>query len=103
MATDTVDTHPREIIDLLAAATAELLQGKTITQIETMWKRARGVGDNRHYLKEILLFSDNHVHLFMRSATAPDIVAAVVSRSDVSVGMLLSQARRVLREAEAAG
>lgn len=103
LATDTVDSHPREIMDLLAAATAELLQGKTITQIEMMWKRVRGLGDDRRYLKEALLFSDNLVHLFMRSSASPDIVAAVVCRDDVSVGMLLAQARRIMREGDMVG
>lgn len=97
LATDTVDTHPREILDVLAAATADLFQGKTVTQIEGMWKRVRGLNDDKHYFNEILVNSDNLVHLFMRSVTSPDIVGVVICTRHVSVGMLFAQARQVMR------
>jgi hypothetical protein len=42
LAVDTADKHPAEILDMLAAATADLFQGKTVTQIEEAWKHIRG-------------------------------------------------------------
>ena len=101
LATDTVDNHPREILDVLAAATADLFQGRTVTQIEGLWKKARGVNDGGHYFKEVLVNSDNLVHLFMRSKANQDIVAVVICTNQVSVGMLFAQARQVLRDFEA--
>jgi CelD/BcsL family acetyltransferase involved in cellulose biosynthesis len=62
LAVDTVDNHPREILDILAAATADLFQGRTVLQIEELWKKNRGVTDNRRYFNEILVNSENLVH-----------------------------------------
>jgi hypothetical protein len=102
LAVDTVADHPREILDIVAAATADLFDGKSITQIEELWKEYRGVTDGGHYFKEILVNSDNLVHLFMRGVTNQDIVAVVICTRKVSIGMLFAQARQVMREFEAA-
>ncbi len=100
LAVDTVDNHPREILDILAAATADLFQGRTVLQIEELWKQNRGATDNRRYFREILVNSENLVHLFMRSRTNPDIVATIICTQHVNVGMLFAQARAVMRELE---
>ena len=102
LAVDTADKHPSEILDMLAAATADLFQGKTVTQIEEAWKQLRGVADDRHYFQEILVNSDNLVHLFMRSKTNPDLVAAVICSRDVNLGMLFAQGRQVMKALDAA-
>ncbi len=99
---DTVDDHPRDILEMLAAATADLFQGRTVTQIEQMWREQRGMPDEGHYFQEILIYSNNLVHLFMRSATNPELVAALVCRRNVNIGMLFAQARQSMRELEEA-
>lgn len=98
LAIDTVDDHPREILELLAATTADLFQGRAVTRIEELWKQNRGVSDNRHYFNEMLITSENLVHLFMRSKTRPDITAVVVCSKQVNIGMLMAQARQVVRQ-----
>jgi hypothetical protein len=40
----TVDSHPQEILDMVAAATGDLFQGSNVSAIESMWRRARGQG-----------------------------------------------------------
>lgn len=96
---DTLDAHPREIIDIIAAATADLFRGRMVTQIQDMWRRNRAEADGRGaHLDQMLIYSDNLVHLFIRSTQSPDIVAVVVCRSSVNVGMLLAQARPAMRE-----
>ena len=102
LAVDTVDNHPQEILDVVAAATAELFDGRSITQIETLWKQARGDAGGGHYFKEILVNSDNLVHLFMRSMSNPEIASVVICTRKVSIGMLFAQARQVMREFDAA-
>ena len=99
---DTVDKHPREILDVAAAATAHMFEGRNVVQIEGLWKQYRGQTEGGHYFKEILVNSDHLVHLFMRSTSDPDIAAAVICTREVSVGMLFAQARQVMREYEAA-
>jgi predicted regulator of Ras-like GTPase activity (Roadblock/LC7/MglB family) len=95
---DTIDDHPRELLDVLAAATADLFMGRTVTQIEELWQEQRGVTDEDLYFEEILIYSRNLAHLFIRSRSNPEIVAGVVCRRNVNLGMLLAQARRVMRE-----
>lgn len=102
LAVDTVDNHPREILDVLAAATADLFQGKNVTQIEALWNQYRGV-EGGNYFKEILVNSDNLVHLFLRSASNPEVTAVIICTRQVSIGMLFAQARAVLKEYDAAG
>lgn len=102
LAADTVDNHPEEILDVLAAATVDLLQGRTVVQVENMWKERRGqqvggAGD-RHYFQEVLVQSDNLVHLFMRSQSNEDLVGVVVCRRPVNVGLLFTMARQGMHE-----
>lgn len=99
----TVDSHPREILDLVAAATADLFQGSNVAMIETLWKRARGVpDDDHHYFQEIIINSDNLVHIFMRGKRYPDYVLMLVCRKSANLGMALTKSRLSLPAVEAA-
>jgi len=98
LAYETVDTHPAEVLDLLAGATLDLFQGRTVIMIENVFKERRGVVSDEHYFQEILVNSDNLTHLFMRIKASEDIVAVVVCRRSVNVGMLFAQARRVVSQ-----
>ncbi|MFF4044303.1 hypothetical protein [Streptomyces sp. NPDC001816] len=95
---ETVDNHPPEVLDLLAGATLDLFQGRTVVMIEDIFKERRGATGDAHFFQEILVNSDNLTHLFVRMNEQQDVVAVVVCRKSVNVGMLLAQARRVVRE-----
>jgi hypothetical protein len=96
LAHETVDTHPAEVLDLLAGATLDLFQGRTVVMIEDVFKERRGVVSDEHYFQEILVNSDHLTHLFVRVNTLEDIVAVAVCRRSVNVGMLFAQVRRVV-------
>jgi hypothetical protein len=98
LAYETVDTHPQEVLDLLAGATLDLFQGRTVVMIEDIFKERRGVSSNQHYFQEILVNSDNLTHLFIRVNNRQDIVAVAICRRSVNVGMLFAQARRVVAQ-----
>lgn len=98
LSVETVDSHPPEVLDMLAAATLDLFQGRNVVMIEGIFKERRGVVSDRHYFQEILVNSDNLAHLFLRVDSADDIVAVVVCRNTVNVGMLFAQSRRVLKD-----
>lgn len=96
---ETVDSHPTEVFDLLAGATLDLFQGRTVVMIEDIFKERRGVAeDDRHYFQEIMVNSDHLTHLFIRINEQQDVVAVAVCRRSVNVGMLFAQARRVVKE-----
>ncbi|HET6358619.1 hypothetical protein OH805_12800 [Streptomyces sp. NBC_00879] len=95
---ETVDSHPPEVLDLLAGATLDLFQGRTVVMIEDVFKERRGVDTDQHYFQEILVNSDNLTHLFIRGNESQDVVVVAVCRKSVNVGMLFAQARRVMKE-----
>ncbi|MFR9795322.1 hypothetical protein ACL02U_05340 [Streptomyces sp. MS06] len=99
LAYETVDSHPPEVLDLLAGATLDLFQGRTVLMIEDLWKERRQQnGHDGHFFQEILVNSENVTHLFVRMNEQQDVVAVVVCRKSVNVGMLFAQVRRVIRE-----
>ena len=103
LAVKTVDSHPAEVIDMLAAATGDLFAGKNVVAIESMFKKARGLpADNHHYFQEIIVNSDNLIHVFLRGKRYPDYVACFVCRKTANLGMALTKARAAMPELEAA-
>ena len=99
----TVDSHPREVIDLLAAATGDLFNGPNVSMIERLFKKARGLSDDgHHYFQELIVNSDNLVHVFIRGKKVPDYIAVFVCRRTANLGMVLTKARMSMPQVEAA-
>jgi hypothetical protein len=96
-----VDSHPREVIELLAAATADLFQGPSVVAIEKLFRNARGVAeDGKHYFQEIIVNSDNLIHVFLRGRRQQQ-VATFVCRKGANLGMVLTKARMLMPDLEA--
>ena len=96
-----VDSHPSQVIELLAAATADLFQGPNVQAIEKLFRSARGVPENgQHYFQEIIVNSDNLIHVFLRGKKQEQ-VATFVCRKGANLGMVLTKARSVMVEIEA--
>ena len=102
LAITTVASHPRQVIDLLAAATGDLFNGESVSMIERMFKKARGLQDDYHYFQEIIVNSENLLHVFLRGKTNPEYVAVFVCRKSANLGMALTKARLALPALEAA-
>ncbi len=99
----TVDSHPSEVLNLVAAATADLFQGPNVTMIEKMFNKSRGIPEQgRHYFQEMIVNSDNLIHVFMRGKKYPGHVTVFVCRKSANLGMALTKARLALPEVEAA-
>ena len=95
----TLDSHPQEVLDLVAAATSDMFQGPTVLQIEDLFKKSRGNADSEaHYFKEFLVFSDNLIHCFMRTKKYPTHVICFVCRKSANVGMVLAKSRMVVEK-----
>ena len=98
----TVDSHPSEVFDMLAAATADLFQGPNVVAIEKVFKKSRGVPDDgHHYFQEIIVNSDNLIHVFLRGKRQQQVVC-FVCRKGANLGMVLTKARLAMPEVEAA-
>lgn len=99
----TVDSHPQEVLDLVAAATGDLFQGNNVATIEKLFRQTRGVKeDGTHYFQEIIVNSDNLVHVFLRCKKNQDMVLVSVCRVSANLGMVLSKTRANLPAIEAA-
>lgn len=99
----TVDSHPSEVLDLVAAATADLFQGTNVSAIERLFERSRGLPEGRHhYFQEIIVYSDNLIHVFMRGKTYSDHAVVFVCRKSANMGMVLTKSRMELPKLEAA-
>ena len=97
----TVDSHPAEILELLAAATADMFQGPNVVTIENMFKKARGLTDNNHYFQEMIVNSENLVHIFIRGKSNEEHVVGYVMRKSANLGMALTKARSSMADLEA--
>jgi hypothetical protein len=92
----TVDSHPQEVIDLVAAATADLFQGANVSTVEAIWKRARGIESTRHYFQEFIVNSENMIHVFIRGKKYQDYVGVFVCRNSANIGMVLAKVRMAM-------
>lgn len=102
LAIKTLDSHPQEVIDLVAAAVGDLYQGTNVTAIEKLFKKVRGVADDgHHYFQEIIVLSDNLIHVFQRCKRNEDMVLVTVTRISANLGMVLTKARMGLPNVEA--
>jgi len=101
LAIKTVDSHPSEVIDLVAAATGDLFAGSNVTAIEQMFNKARGLASSdHHYFQEIIVNSDNLIHVFLRGKRYSNYVAVFVCRKSANLGMVLTKARMAMPELE---
>lgn len=98
----TVDSHPTEVLELVSAATADLFQGTNVQMIENLFKKSRGVKqDDHHYFQEMVILSDNLLHVFSRCKGNEDHVVVFVCRKSANMGMALSKVRTSLPSIEA--
>lgn len=59
---------------------ADLFQDRNVTSIERLFRKARGqTEDNSHSFKEVIVFSDNLLHVFVRSKKKKDQAAVSAS------------------------
>ena len=99
----TLDSHPAEVLEIVAAATSDMFQGANVSLIENMFKKARGVsGDARHYFQEMIVNSENLLHLFLRCKSNEDLVAVFVCRKSANMGMVMTKGKAILPSLEAA-
>jgi len=97
-----VDSQPPEVVELLAAATADLFQGANVRMIENIFKKARGLKeDGHHYFQEFIVNSENLIHVFIRGKNE-EHVSCFVCRKSANLGMVLTKARSAMSALDAA-
>ena len=99
----TTSTHPSDVLDLVAAATADMFQGPNVSTIEQLFRQSRGhAEDGAHYFREIIALSTNLLHIFIRLPRRTDHAVVFVCRGGVNLGMATAKARLALGPIEQA-
>lgn len=98
LAIQTTGSHPSEVLALVAAATQDLFAGRTVTQIEQMFRLARKEPeDEEHYFQEITIGSKNLLHLFFRlPGRHQNFVFVAVCRKDANLGLAIAKTKALL-------
>ena len=90
------------MFDSLSAATSDLFQGPNVVAIESIFKKSRGLPESadHHYFQEIIVNSENLIHIFLRGKKQQQILC-FVCRKGANLGMVLTKARAGLPAVEA--
>jgi hypothetical protein len=87
-----VDDQPQDVLDLIAASTAEILQGANAIAIEELFNQTRDVSQFR----EIVVLTHNFIHVFARDATGDGDILVIVARITANLGAVISRTRAAL-------
>lgn len=94
--------QPQDVLEALAAATADLFQGRSISEIEAQFSASRTDGMQDVYFQEIIVFSADFLHLFLRTDSYPDHVICYVCDQAANPGLVLAKAKMTLGQVAAA-
>lgn len=93
----TIEPQPPEMRDLISAAAADLFQGSGLATIQSIFRRSREImDDSGDDVQEIVAFSDNLLHVFLRSKKNSNHVFVFIARNSANLGTVLSKSRIAL-------
>jgi hypothetical protein len=93
----TIEPIPQEVRDLISVAATDLFQDSALLAIESMFGRSRGTEDDSgNEVHEIVAFSDNLLHVFLRSKRNSNHVFVFLTRNTANLGTVLSKSRIAL-------
>jgi hypothetical protein len=103
LAVSYVGNYEHGHLEYVAAKTADIFQGPSIAQIESQWKQWRKQPqDNHHFFQEIIIVSDNQLHMFMRCKKNTDHAIVYIARKTANIGMLIAKSRATMEPLEKA-
>lgn len=98
-----VGNYDHAHFEYVGAKTADLFQGPSIVAIENQWKQwRRQPMDDKHYFQEMLIVSDNMLHMFMRCKRNTEHAIVYITRKSANIGMVIAKARSTVAPLEAA-
>ena len=98
-----VGGQPQALLDQVAAATTEILNGANVVAIEELFNQTRSETSSEHRFREIIVLTHNFVHVFARGKDRNDHVLLIVTRVSANLGTVITRTRAALSAAEAAG
>ncbi|RME84215.1 MAG: hypothetical protein D6771_04780 [Zetaproteobacteria bacterium] len=91
----TIPYFTQSYLDAVAAASVEMLRGKTVQAVEKMLSAQRGE-EVRHMIKEIQMTTDNTYHFMSIVPGKPDALLIMVTKRTTNLGMGWTAMRRAL-------
>jgi hypothetical protein len=100
----TADPRSAQGMELFAGATSQLFGGGNFVLIDSLFRRARGASreGGQHYFNEMIVNSEDLVHIFLRVKSAPHFVVCFIVRKSANLGTALARARSSLSGIESA-
>lgn len=103
LSSTSVGNYDHGHFEYVAAKTADLFQGPAIVAIENMWKQWRKQPiDDHHLFQEMLIMSDNMLHMFIRCKKNRDHAVVYIARKSANIGMLIAKTRVTVDPLESA-
>ena len=103
LAVASVGNYDHSHFEFVAAKTADLFQGPSIVAIEKQWKQWRKQPmDDKHYFQEMIIVSDNMLHMFMRCKRNTDHAIVYIARKSANIGMVIAKSRATVEPLEKA-
>ncbi len=102
LGTSAEDSDSADALDHLALAVANLFQGRGVKGFEELLRTAQ-IDDVEHPgFGEIAVFSDDRLHIFLRTQKYPDHVVCYICRNNTNVGLALTKSHLSLGPVAAA-
>ncbi|WP_170551887.1 hypothetical protein [Ruegeria atlantica] len=102
LATNTLDTDSADILDTLAIAVANLFQGRGVKAFEELLRSATAEESDSPGFGEIAVFSNDRLHIFLRTREYPDHVVCYICHNSANVGLALTKSHLSLGPVAAA-
>ena len=102
LGTKTTEPESEEVLDTLAVAVANLFQGQGVRAFEKLLRTA-GVQDSENPgFGEIAVFSNDRLHIFLRTKEYPEHVVCYICRDSANIGLALTKSHLSLGPVAAA-
>lgn len=100
LAVKTVESYSQAVLDRMATAAEDVLEGPGSSAVAGLFGRVRK-RDDGPYVHEVVMVSDDLVHVFLRGRARDDVALVTVCRASANLGMVLSRSRLALPAVEA--
>lgn len=102
LGTSTADQDSADVLEQLALAVANLFQGRGVKAFEDLLREAQ-IDEMEHPgFGEIAVFSNDRLHIFLRTKEYPDHVVCYICRDSANVGLALTKSHLSLGAVAAA-
>ncbi|MGV6805107.1 MAG: hypothetical protein ACWA49_12945 [Ruegeria sp.] len=102
LGTSTSDAAGSDVMDTLAIAVANLFQGRGIKAFEEMLQAAGLQEPENPGFGEIAVFSNDRLHVFLRTRKYPEHVVCYICQDSANVGLALTKSHLSLGPVAAA-